>query len=487
MRICENLREILCNRITKENQQRIILQCKYGFGGSSSHSQYKRKFVDENDENGLETQDSSMILMALVPLRLIITDSITNKEKVIWQNPIPSSPSYCRPLRLQFLKESPEVIVAEKARLNEEITNLKDLQMDIASNSLKIEYQVFPSMFDIKSINALTSNDATQTFYICNLGNKHFKNIDYCLSAPVNEETLQYGISSLHARLRFFECVYKIGYKLPWKTWRLGKKNKNYSAFKERKNMIIKAFKTKLNLTIDQPKQTAGNTTDGNSARKVFQHPEILSEITGVDLDLIKRFADILEAITCSYAIDPNLFADYCIDTARKYVALYKWYKMPPTVHKVLIHGKAIIIKAPVPIRMLSEEAQEACNKLIRRFREFSARKMTREKTMEDVFQRLMANSDPLIASLRNKSERKRLNISSTVRTMLVEPNVIDPIENTSNEIEEAVEETEIDTEEENELETTVNLPSSEDEETDTDLDEAEVDSDSDGNNDSQN
>ena len=36
---------------------------------------------------------------------------------------------------------------------------------------------------------------------------------------------------------------------------------------------------------------------------------------------------------------------------------------MPPTVHKMLIHGGEIIRRALVPIGWLSEEAQEARNK----------------------------------------------------------------------------------------------------------------------------
>lgn len=42
---------------------------------------------------------------------------------------------------------------------------------------------------------------------------------------------------------------------------------------------------------------------------------------------------------------------------------------MPPSMHIILLHGYAIIETFLVPIGMLSEEAQEANNKNVKRFR----------------------------------------------------------------------------------------------------------------------
>lgn len=41
---------------------------------------------------------------------------------------------------------------------------------------------------------------------------------------------------------------------------------------------------------MDQPKQGSGNTNDGNTSRKFFESPEIVSEINGLDKELIERF-----------------------------------------------------------------------------------------------------------------------------------------------------------------------------------------------------
>ena len=48
---------------------------------------------------------------------------------------------------------------------------------------------------------------------------------------------------------------------------------------------------------------------------------------------------------------------------------------MPTTVHKILIHGPEVIEKCIFPIGQLSEEASEAKNKDIKKYREGFARK----------------------------------------------------------------------------------------------------------------
>jgi hypothetical protein len=69
--------------------------------------------------------------------------------------------------------------------------------------------------------------------------------------------------------------------------------------------------------------------------------------------------------------------AVYCSNVAKKYVGLYPWYPMPTAVHITLMHGAEIIERAPLPIGQLYEDAQEARNKDIRRYRENFARKCT--------------------------------------------------------------------------------------------------------------
>lgn len=83
------------------------------------------------------------------------------------------------------------------------------------------------------------------------------------------------------------------------------------------------------------------------------------------------------------------------------YANLYSWYYMPPSVHKISIHGSSIIKSFVSPIGILSEEAQESFNKDIKRYRESYSRKSSRININTDIFQRLLLSSDPLISSFR--------------------------------------------------------------------------------------
>lgn len=89
----------------------------------------------------------------------------------------------------------------------------------------------------------------------------------------------------------------------------------------------------------------------------------------------------ILSVLSCSKPINIERFRTYCLEAARKYVALYGWYYMPPTVHVVLIHGHKIIQNVQekgLTIKDTDEEVQEHLNKFIKRYRENFTAKISR-------------------------------------------------------------------------------------------------------------
>ena len=69
-------------------------------------------------------------------------------------------------------------------------------------------------------------------------------------------------------------------------------------------------------------------------------------------------------------------FDNYAKETVKLFVSLYAWYYMPARLHKVLIHGSAIVSAALLPIGQLSEEAQEARNKDIKKIQRTLYRKV---------------------------------------------------------------------------------------------------------------
>ena len=64
-----------------------------------------------------------------------------------------------------------------------------------------------------------------------------------------------------------------------------------------------------------------------------------------------------------------DIFRLYCQETSKLFVERYGWYTMPPSLHKLLEHGYQVAEYLELPVGVYSEEAQEACNKLVRNAR----------------------------------------------------------------------------------------------------------------------
>ena len=99
----------------------------------------------------------------------------------------------------------------------------------------------------------------------------------------------------------------------------------------------------------------------------------------------------------------------------------------PATINKVLIHAKQILENSVLPAGYFGEEASEARNKFYKRDREFHARKNSRINNLEDIFNRAMDTSDPVISSISLQYRLKRwhkLTLPSVI-AMLSPPQVL--------------------------------------------------------------
>lgn len=170
---------------------------------------------------------------------------------------------------------------------------------------------------------------------------------------------------------------------------------------------------------LDFVKPGAGTTNDGNTARRFFKNPKLCAEITGLDETLIDRFRVILTCLSSGRDVDTEKFDEYASKTFDLYQSLYSWYKMPPSVHKVLIHGSDIISSLNLPIGLYSEEAQEARNKDFKNIRLHHTRKMSRVDTNEDLIHGLLVSSDPFISSLRTPFPKPENELGSDILELL--------------------------------------------------------------------
>lgn len=98
---------------------------------------------------------------------------------------------------------------------------------------------------------------------------------------------------------------------------------------------------------------------------------------------------------------------------------------MPPSVHKILIHGADLMNCFELPIGTFSEEAQEARNKDFRNVRENNSRKNSRTNTNEDILHWLLISSDPVVSSLRTfKKKKTRFHYDSEQEELFVEKDI---------------------------------------------------------------
>lgn len=233
-------------------------------------------------------------------------------------------------------------------------------------------------------------------------------NIDECLKKPLQEKRFEFGLSPLHCWIRFFMYLIHVSYRLGIKKWQ-ARTPEDKQSVAQRKKYIQDQFRMKLGLIIDKPRPGGcGTSDDGNTSRTFFKNSAVSAEITGIDKELIDRCRTILECLGSSHKIKTTKFKEFSLITARKLVEAYPWYFLPPSVHKVLIHGDIVIDNALASIGELSEEAAEANNKNIKHFRLNHTRKISRVATNTDLLYRLLLNSDPFITSLRKLPKKKK-------------------------------------------------------------------------------
>jgi len=398
--------------------EKLYLISKWGCDGSSQQSEYKQVFNSECDS------DSSIFFTSVVPLQLVSGDIDGPNKIILWQNPRPSSPRYCRPIKIQFIHETVDITLQEKVCIENQIEKLQPSIFHFNDTEIMVKHILMFTMIDGKVCNSVTSTKSAMKCYICGSTSKDFNKIEKMIDIKTNDLNLKFGLSILHAWIRFFECLLHLSYKIGIKKWQ-ARGGEEKRKVLENKKRIQEKFKSKLGLLVDIPKCGYGTSNDGNTARRFFENTEMSSSITGVDIEIINRFKIVLLTISSGYKIDLKKFNNYCILTAQKFVDKYPWYNMPTSVHKILIHGTQIIEALSIlPIGQFSEESQEARNKDIKKYREGFSRKCSRIKNLEDVFNRLLVSSDPLISSLRQLPQKKIKHIHPEVLEMILPPDI---------------------------------------------------------------
>ena len=404
-------RILMIDSVDLQESSQLRLYTKWGCDGSSGQSEYKQILHDESSL----ISDSNLFVASLVPIRLC--DELT--QKVIWQNPSTASVRYCRPISIEFSKETPEKTRATVDEVEAQIRTLLRTSVTKNEKIVTIKHELMFTMIDGKVVQVLTNTPSSSTCVVCLAKPTEMNDLDLVRQKQENENAFRFGLSTLHSWIRFMELVLHISYNLSFKKWAATTEDMKNEK-QARKTYVQDRFRKEFGLIVDKPRQNSGNSNDGNTARRFFANPACTANITGVDEELISRFHIILQTMSCGRQINPQKFGRYAFKTAQLYVSKYKWYYMPSSLHKVLIHGENIIrYNAVLPLGQLSEEAQESRNKDYKFYRLHHARKCSRSATNEDVFNTLLFTSDPYISSLRKVSTLVKDQLDEEAEQML--------------------------------------------------------------------
>ena len=102
------------------------------------------------------------------------------------------------------------------------------------------------------------------------------------------EGNIRQIVSTLHAWIRFLECMLHISYKMPIMKWQARTEDENNSV-KLRKVEVRAEFQKRMGLVIDQPRVGgAGISNNGNTARRFFQQYDVSANIMNLDAGLMR-------------------------------------------------------------------------------------------------------------------------------------------------------------------------------------------------------
>lgn len=366
------------------------LICSWGFDGSTGQSQYNMR---------IDGTDSSLFVTAAIPLALQ-----SQELGEIWKNPAPASTRFVRPVRLEFTKETKELVLSTRDDIQRQIDEMQPFKVQLSEDLLvTVRAQFHLTLIDGKCLAFLTGTPSMASCPLCQAKPSALNSEKAQQEGKfaIKNGADQYGVSPLHFAIRVLEGLLKLSYRLEKKKWRVG------DAINGRKKAVQANIKAVFAVIVDMPRDGgAGTSNTGSAARRLLSEPEKFAETLELDPQLVIDFRTIVIALNCQIDINPSKFQVVCDRIIETYRKLYPWADISSALHKVLYHGAHLIRVSPLPLGILSEEGAESKNKEYRSDRERHARKCGRTQNLTDVMLRSLEMSDPLI-SMFSASKRR--------------------------------------------------------------------------------
>jgi len=348
--LTEMSEEVLETILVQHQSNEFVMQVSWGFDGSAGQSNYKMQMnVDSSTSAGQPLADSSLFACTMIPLQIIQKGVTPEDELILWHNQVPQSVQFCRPISIEFAKETKELIRQCKADVDGQINLLVPYEFTLTKTpeTFKVNFECYLTIIDGKALNVITNTDSSLSCPIFKATPKTFNvlsNIGTEKFRPKSLDNLKHG---MHAYPRLFELVLHIAYRNDIKKWQARSQEEKMSVASKKKYLQQELYQH-MCLVVDFPKSGgAGNSNDGNTARRAFKRYEEFGAIT--ELGLFKRFRTIIVTFNHSLVLGADKFGDYCLETARLYVQKYPWYYMSATLHRILIHGKELVQSSTLP------------------------------------------------------------------------------------------------------------------------------------------
>ena len=414
-----------------ESKYPLTFKISDGLDGSGCHKVYNQ--LQENPN----FTTKNFIIFAFKPLKL--TDTFGN---ILWSNSSPNSPFSVRPVALLSQKENEEnVKFIMETIINPEVTEIERDGFSILGGHVKVE--IFRTMLDGK-MSQILSGAGGASCQLCTATHGELKDLELIRSGyPINR-TISSALDifnavdpeeflSLPSKDRFglthqplsdkdivsasplhtYTCVFRWFMLLVYHLQSGCLHWKPTSKQIETSMKFTRTFlQEKTGLKIDQPTSDGGTTSTGNIARQCFLNKNdfinwvatlIPSEFRDTISIVHSNISAILRVYNSSQAVETEILDALCKDTYELIVVTFPWANITPTLHKLLAHCTELIhdCNQGYGLKEYSEEAVEACNKLIRKYRDHLARKSSFSLNVRDIFIRLLCQSDPILRSLR--------------------------------------------------------------------------------------
>ena len=324
-----------------------------------------------------------------------------------YTNNLALSAQSCRPLRLANERETPAINKAEFSRIKDEIQALRPWKF---SSRVTIQFKVWNSMNDQKEVlDMVDVSGATKCpvcskchsqWILCYDDNGDFDENHCDEPIELNEVVFEELAASItHYGINSFKHLYELsirmhlshqkGYNISWELER--------GLVKARKTCLQDRFKN-INVLLDFMTNT-GSTMTGNAARTAYANAEFTAENFEIHLDIVQGFHNVWIALRAPFKILPDKFKSYCKWLRLRYYELYPWAELNVSVHKILDHGHLFLRHVPdtLTLSVFSEENLEASHKVLRDHLLNHARGFSRKDRLQDVIQRKLDMSDPVI------------------------------------------------------------------------------------------